>query len=350
MLSFTYDLSAHRIIHDPEVRGSFSLMRNAGVDTIYVYGYFYGHFDSEENEIAEAKRILENEGFSTGILNLPAGHGGNALNPNDPTVDLTIGEGWHMRVDKNGSFCPTTTCYDDVMIRDSRKANEIFYQMGYRQIFNDDDLRSASWGSEVQGCFCDSCMEQFSQQAGRPVSRSEIFSDPELCELWMSFQCEKIARFLKLTTPAGMKNGVMMMHNCDRRHGVDAALLQKTMGGDLIFRVGEGHFNDAAFTHPLAQESLKNSILSHIAMVGDPSRCYSESTVFPADALSPENWIKKMELEINCGLRNLFLMSGTWFLSERYWKYLSENRSRLCELAESVPIPKAEQKEFVWQI
>ena len=70
-LNFTYDLSAHRILHDREVRSRLSGMRSAGVETIFVFGYFYGHYESPEEEIARARRVLEDEGFRTGVINLP---------------------------------------------------------------------------------------------------------------------------------------------------------------------------------------------------------------------------------------------------------------------------------------
>ncbi len=351
-LNFTYDLSAYRILHDPEVRSQFSKMKSVGVETIYVFGYFYGKYESAPEEIATARIVLENEGFNTGVINIPCGHGGNALNPDDPTIDLTIGKGWHMRYNSIGNPCPTTTCIDEVMINDSRKANEELYQMGYRRLFNDDDLRLGFWGSNMQGCFCDRCMAEFSSRIGRTIERAEITSgqDKELIEAWLSYQCEKIPHFLLQTTPLGMQNGIMIMHNGDRRHGIDIPLLRKTMPDNLIFRVGEGHFCDSSFMVPEGRASIVNSIRHHMALVGNPNLCYSESTVYPMAALSPENWIRKMEIEIECGLRNLYLMSGTYFFTNPYWDMLEKELPKLRELAESTPIPSLDTPDFIWQI
>ena len=350
-LNFTYGLSAHRILHDREVRSRLPGMRSAGVETIFVFGYFYGHYESPEEEIARARRVLEDEGFRTGVINLPCGHGGNALDPNDATLRLEIGDRWQMRADGTGRRCPTAACIEEKMIADSRSANEVFRQMGYRRLICDDDLRLGPWGEGLRGCFCERCMAEFSALAGRTVARSELMNEENdaLRSRWMDYQCAKVTRFLTETTPRDMQGGIMVMHNGDRRHGIDIPAIRAAMPDDFMLRVGEGHFSDAAFLDPRAQASLEASIRTHMALFGDDARCYSESTVYPANALSPENWIRKMEIEIQCGLRNLFLMSGTWFFTDPYWDMLKKELPRLTELAQ-MPPPPHETRAFIWQI
>ena len=350
-LNFTYDLSAHRILHDREVRSRLTKMRSAGVETIFVFGYFYGHMESPEEEIAKARCVLEDEGFRTGVINLPCGHGGNALDPNDETLRLEIGDRWRMRADDAGQLYPTAACIEEKMIADSRAANEAFRQMGYRRLICDDDLRLGPWGKTLRGCFCDRCMAEFSELAGRTIARAEIMNakNSALRAQWMDFQCAKVTRFLTETTPRDMQGGVMVMHNGDRRHGIDIPAIRAATPEDFMLRVGEAHFDDAAFLDPRAQASLEASILTHLTLFGDDARCYSESTVFPANALSPENWIRKMEIEIRCGLRNLFLMSGTWFFTDPYWDMLERELPRLTELAHMQPLPH-EVRDFIWQM
>jgi hypothetical protein len=349
-LNFTYNVSPRRLLHDKTVSGSLDKMRRAGVKTIYLFGYFYGSFESEPEHIAKAKKVLEDEGFATGIINVPLGHGGNALDPTDPNVNLDIGNGWRMTMDSMGRYRLNTTCIDEVMMEDSKKANLIMYEMGFRSFFNDDDLRLGQWGPELQGCFCNYCMDEFYSIVGRKVTREDIVSmkDSELCEAWMSYQCEKIARFLLVTTPKGARNGIMVMHNGDRRHGIDIPLLRKLMPDNLVFRVGEAHFDDNAFANKEGYESVERSIRRHMALVGDHSICYSETTCYPKNALSPENWIEKMKLEIRCGLRNLYLMSGTWFFEDSYWDALEKALPELVYLADTTEIPELILTEFSW--
>ena len=49
--------------------------------------------------------------------------------------------------------------------------------------------------------------------------------------------------------------------------------------------------------------------------------------------MSIENFIHRMNTEVELGLRNIFLMSGTWFYSEPYWRAIWENREALEEKA-----------------
>ncbi len=349
-LNFTYDLSPHRILTDQEYRGVLRRLKKCGVEFIYLFGYFYGRFESDPGEIGRAAALLREEGFGVGAVNLPCGHGGNALDPGDDTVDLSIGKGWRMRMNAAGQYLPTTTCIDDVMIRDTRAANETLRSLGITRLINDDDLRLGMYSPALQGCFCPRCMEEFSVREGRTVTREEIVSgrDSSLAGRWMDYQCEKIPRFLKETTPEGVENGIMVMINGDRRHGIDLKRIRAAMPTGLRYRVGEGHFSDASFLSPSAKPDILRSIGNHLALIGDPSLCYSETTVFPANALSPENLIAKAELEIDAGLRNLYLMSGTWLLTEPYWDALEKALPRLRALAEETPIPVHTFQPFLY--
>ena len=87
-------------------------------------------------------------------------------------------------------------------------------------------------------------------------------------------------------------------------------------------------------TAPGGQESLANGVRNHLALIGG-NPAYSESTVFPAAAMSPENWLHHIRLEISLGLRNIFLMSGTWFFTESYWNALAKALPQLNELSET---------------
>ena len=97
--------------------------------------------------------------------------------------------------------------------------------------------------------------------------------------------------------------------------------------------MGESHFCDKDFDASSEKLSLLQSIAAH-SKLAKGLELYSESTVFPANSLTPENLIHKIELEIAAGLRNIFLMSGTWFLSEPYWKAVKESYPLLSYLAE----------------
>lgn len=350
-LSLNYAVSANKVLRDAGFKEKMQWMRDAGVGTLWLAGYFHGHMDAPLEDIARARGVLLDNGFDVQAINVPLGHGGNAMDPNDPTVDLSIGRGWRLTVGPDGKERYNTTCVDGRVIADTLAVVLALRDMGVTRVFYDDDLRLGHWGRELQGCFCSRCLEEFSGLAGREVTRGEIITagDPELAERWMDFTCGKLTDFLTGITPGGITSGVMVMHNGDRRHGIDIARMRKALPGTL-FRVGEGHFGDASYEHPDARQALLASIHTHMARAGGQKYCYSESTIYPMGALTPANWISKMRLEIGAGLRNLFLMGGSAFITEEYWRALAKELPALRALADATPEPEHRVTEFIWQI
>jgi hypothetical protein len=58
-------------------------------------------------------------------------------------------------------------------------------------------------------------------------------------------------------------------------------------------------------------------------------RSYSETTVFPLRALSPENWVYKSKMAVAIGIPNIFLMNGIRFISGEYWSEFTNNLNEL---------------------
>lgn len=334
-LSMNYSMNAQDIMTNPEIGKIFTMMRRAGVEHIWLSGYFYGHHESTIEQFRAARRRVLDEGFQTGIISLPVGHPGNSLNPDDPTLDLAIHKDWTYRVDKKGNNVYFCSCIDDVMIGHNREAAQLYAQLGFDRHFFDDDLRMGSWGNEVQGCFCDRCIDAFNKKYDHTLTREQLAllteTEGEVREEWIQFNCDKLTRFMCETQADGMTSGIMVMHNGGRIHGISIPDIKRAVPG-CLFRVGELHFDDRSYEAPGGKESLAASVRNHMSLIGD-NPTYSESTVFPAAALSPANLIDKIRLEITLGLRNIFLMSGTWFLSEEYWKALADHRKELQEFA-----------------
>jgi hypothetical protein len=67
---------------------------------------------------------------------------------------------------------------------------------------------------------------------------------------------------------------------------------------------------------------------------GGGSPVYLAERQEKSNALSPENLIDKIKLEIRCGIRNIYLMGGTWFMEKRYWDLLKDSLPELNELAD----------------
>lgn len=334
-ISINYTVSARDVMTHPDFPNRLKWMKRAGVEHLWLYGYFFGHHESDPEMIHRARLRLEEEGLRTGVLSLPVGHPGNSLNPNDPSLDLAIPPKWHYRINRHGQKEYFISCIDEVMIRHNRSAAQEYAQMGFTRHFFDDDLRLGNWGEQVQGCFCEKCMDEFNLHTGLRFSRAQLAAaidhDSAVREAWIGYNCDKLTGFMRDTVVPGMTSGIMVMHNGGRIHGISIPDIKAAVP-DCLFRVGELHFDDAGFTAPGGRESLANSVFNHLSLIGD-NPAYSESTVFPEAAMSPENWINKIRFEIRLGLRNIFLMSGTWFFTEPYWKALERALPELNELS-----------------
>lgn len=339
-MDFSYDIGARTVMEDPRIGEILSAIYRAGVRRMELMGYFYGHMEAETETMLRAKKRLEEAGFSVGVINLPVGHPGNSLNPDDPDLDLALPAHWRYRQDEQGREVYYCGCVNDALVRDNRAAMQTLTQMGFERVFFDDDLRMGNAGTAIEGCFCPDCMRAFSERVGESVSREQLraalhradaFENP-LVQAWMDYNCEKIVHFLSDMRIPGVQLGTMIMYKGDRRHGLDIPAMLKAIP-DLMIRVGEAHFCDADFDTPIGRQEVAQSIALHSGLVKNRDLLYSESTVFPARALSKENWIERMRLEIDCGLRHLFLMSGTWLIEPDYWRALADAQQELAERA-----------------
>lgn len=301
------------------------ILRSAGVDQIWIVDYFYGHHVTTPELAVKARRVVESQGFDgQGIVSVPVGHPGNALNPEDLTLDLRIPDHWRYRINRHGKpvyFCADVEAH---MIADNAAAVRLMADHGFTQFFMDDDLRQGNWGREIQGCFCDYCISEFCQHLGQTISRLELslaierLDDPVLLEEWTTFQCIKVQHMMYALAEQGQQIGIMVMHQGDERHGLDLAAL-RTAYPDMLVRVGEMYFSDADYGKTSGKVSQLVGILQHLSLVGR-RHSYSETTIFPPRALSPANWVHKMKLTLAAGTENLFFMGGTWIIEDNYWQ------------------------------
>ena len=335
-ISFHYFADARRTLYDTEYQNMLPLMKKAGVDTLWMLVYNAGKYTAEKAEILRAKAVLEEKGFRVNALSLPVGHPGNALNPEDESLDLELPPAWRYRVLPDGNkeyFC---ACIEEKMIADNRELVEFCRDAGFAQLFFDDDLRMGAHGDKIRGCYCDHCLQAFSQLISKKITREEIAraceEKNELSEQWIQYNCDKITGFMKATAVSGIQTGIMVMHHGDRRHGIDIPAIRRAVP-DCLFRVGEGHFQDQSFERDADHAEEVGGIRAHMELIGNPEFCYSETTVFPPNALSAENLVKKAELAIREGIRQIFLMSGTWLMTEPYWEALAARREMLEALA-----------------
>lgn len=354
-IQLQYDFIPGQILDPATSAHRIALMQAAGVQTVWLDVYAYGNRLATGQEILAAKQLLEQSGFEVQAVTVPVGHGGAALSgeAGDPGVPAN----WSLRQDEDGNALPFLSCVRDrTMLKESREMAQELYDMGFTKLFFDDDLRVGPWGASLRGCCCPACMQAFYTKYPQyqDLSAKQIFAcaseGDDLWNAWSDVQCDAVLEFMQKTVPQGMTPGIMVMHNGDRRHGVDIARIKEAFP-HVLFRVGEAHFENASFCTPGARQEIEHSIKAHLALIGDVQNAYSESTVYPENALSPENLVQKLRIEISAGLRNLFLMSGFFFLAEPYWQAIAAARPELERLAEQ-PIPNLQEYagEFIWQL
>ena len=351
-LHIQYDFIPSEILDPATSAQRIALMKAAGVETIWLDVYAYGNRLATKQEILDARALLESHGFEVQVVTVPVGHGGAALSGDagDPGVPAH----WQLRIAPDGAPMPYTSCVrGDAMIRESREVAEELYAMGFTKLFFDDDLRVGHWGRALRGCCCPTCMHAFYEKYPQyaHLSAPEIFASAtegdDLWNAWSDVQCDAILEFMQKTVPAGMIPGIMVMQNGDRRHGADIARIKHAFP-KVLFRVGEAHFEDITFCREGADREILASIGVHLSLIGDVACAYSESTVYPENALTPENLVQKLRLEIGAGLRNLFLMSGFFFLSEPYWQAIAKALPELKELAQQTTDLQDLAGEFIW--
>lgn len=355
-LSFNYDVLPSIVLGDPTFfTHKVPLMKALGLRNLWLCTNIYTFWQDSPEDVFTAKRRLEDEGFEVEAVCVPLGHGGCALSGGD-VPDPTLPSHFRNRIDASGCRMGNTTCVDQGVIDTYRDIFAVHKELGFKKIFHDDDLRMGMWGESLQGCYCPRCLDRFYQKYPQysGISQTEIAQARQgeaLFDAWADIQCEAVLRFLVETTPDGMTAGIMVMHNGDPRHGIDIPRIKAALP-DTLFRVGECHFSDAAFQHPLARPAIERSIKKHLALIGSVDKAYSETTTYPVGALSPANFVEKLRWEISCGLRNIFLMSGSVFLTDDYWEALISAREELAYLADVTPLPLLDgtpiTDDFIW--
>ncbi len=314
------------------------MLKAAGVDQIWVVDSLSSRHVAAPEATAQAKKVLDRNGFdSRGFCSVVVGHPGNSLNPEDPTLELSIPTNWRYRIDRHGT--PVYFCADiePHMTADNVAAVRQMKELGFEQFFADDDFRMGNWGKEIQGCFCDNCLAGFSQQLGFTISRTELskaieqLDDAALLEEWVAFNCRKIENLAAALAAECNQFGIMVMHHGDERHGLDLAAWRRVDAGMLI-RVGEMYFSDEGYSQTACKASELASVRQHLTCVGR-ANSYSETTIFPPRALSPEHWVHKMKLTLAAGTENLFFMGGTWIIEDKYWQAETAARPGLRRLA-----------------
>lgn len=340
-----YSLDSAIVLDEEQGKRILESLRKANVGTIWLWGFFFGKLWSPIPDMVRAAAVLRDAGFEVGVIQLPVGHPGNGLNPEDDSLDLKLPSHWRYRVSREGEDVYYCADIEPNMIADNRSSIEQLTKEGFTKFFMDDDLRMGNWGKDIEGSFDEQSIASFNAAYGWNVDRSELHAilNADVQSLikkdWVRYNCEKLAGFMDAMALPGTELGLMVMHLGDERHGIDISMLNERVP-DCMFRVGESHFSDQVFQTPEDKADEMFSMMLHLDAMGR-DRTFSETTVFPPRALSEKHLVYKAQMALALGIPNILFMSGTWLISESYWEKVEESRPQLLQLDCYLNAPRA---------
>ena len=177
---------------------------------------------------------------------------------------------------------------------------------------------------EIGGCYCEDHRQEFLRKAGLPEQRwGELLEDvrgrrlTRLVRLWLKYHCDALtACFRQQQRAFGGELGVMVMYL-----GAEKAGIRLTDYRGVPFRVGELMFNDAAFAPVKGKTDELFSVLFH-RRFASPDNAYSETTAYPANALSAQNMAAKLVISTVADVRHTMFMSGLTPFPGEHWAVL----------------------------
>jgi len=300
------------------------VLHGAGVSTVWLAAFFYGHKPFADEQLSRARRRLERAGLEANLVNVPLGHPGDSLGSSDSGFPLRPPQHWPLARSLRGGVFGGTSLHEPAT-RENVAALRQYRRLSFRRCFLDDDFRLARAPGEIGGCYCDDHRWQFLRAAGLPEQRwSELLEDVRSRQLtpllrsWLDWQCDALTgSFREQERGFGGDLGVMVMYLGAEKAGIRLADYRRG-----LFRVGEFMFSDAAFTPVKGKTDELFSVLFH-RRFARPEKAYSETTAYPANALSARNLAAKLVISTITDVRHTMFMSGLTPFPTQYWAALA---------------------------
>ncbi|MFB3789553.1 MAG: hypothetical protein ACE15F_24610 [bacterium] len=315
---------------DPDL---LSIVRNAGVDTVWLAGFFYGHWPYSVERLQAAREKIEAAGMDAHIVNVPLGHPGDSLDAKDGNFPLTPPRSWKLACRPDGSTYAGTSLHAPATA-ENISALKTLREAGFSQFFLDDDFRLAPAPGQIGGCFCPEHRDEFLRLGGYAEAKwNELLGDAQerrltpLLRNWIEFQCDALTQSFREQQQAvgGGRLGIMVMYL-----GAEKAGIRLSDYRDVPFRVGELMFDDASFGRVKGKTDELFSALMH-RRFARPELAFSESTAFPADRLSARNLAAKLAVSTLSDVRNTMFMSGITPFPRTHWETLGPAMKRQAE-------------------
>ncbi|HNQ87102.1 MAG TPA: hypothetical protein PKM73_00555 [Verrucomicrobiota bacterium] len=318
------------------------VVRAAGIGAVWLAGFFYGHRPYPDDLLRQARARVRDAGLEAHLINIPLGHPGDSLDAKDGSFPLTPPRHWRMARRPDASEYAGTSLHDPATAENQQAFREQ-RAFGFRRAFVDDDFRLARSPGEIGGCHCQEHHRRFFESSGIPASRRDELLDDlsvrrltALVRAWVEFQCDALTASFRAQQRAFRGElGTMIMVLGSEKAGIRLRDYRR-----VPLRVGEGMFDDAAFSPVKGKTDELFSVLFHRRFV-DPERAFSETTAFPVDRLSPVHLAAKLVTSTLADVRHTMFMSGLTPYPAGHWDILGPAmRHQAClhaRLAGAVP-------------
>lgn len=309
------------VASDPEL---LEIIRQAGVGTVWLAGYFYGHRPYSDELLRAARDRLTEAGLESQLITVPLGHPGDSLGVEEGTFPVTPPRHWRLGQGPDGKTYAGTSLHSPATEENSAALRHL-RKLGLRACFVDDDFRLARGPGVIGGCFCAEHRDRFLRAgAYAPERWPELLDDVHarrltpLLRAWLDFNCAELtASFRDQSRAFGDDFGIMVMYLGSEKAGIRLDDYRS-----VPFRVGEFMFDDASFTPVKGKTDELFGVLFHRRFVA-PHLAFSETTAFPANQLSARNMAAKLVISTVADVRHSMFMSGLDPFPRSHWEVLA---------------------------
>jgi len=321
------------ILNRPELLAN---IHEAGVSRVWIATYFYGHWPYELQMLSRAKAAVEKLGMKAGAILIPLGHPGDSLGSSQGGFPLSPPRSWKLGMGSDGKTYSGTSLHAPA-IEENVAAIKVLRKLGFDQMFVDDDFRLSPSPGRIGGCFCDEHRVRFlSISGGTDADWQQLLQDVNtgrdtpLLRKWVAFTCDDLTTAFRAMRKAGPHLGNMVMYLGSEKAGIRLADYAGTP-----LRVGELMFDDNSFNSVKGKTDELFSALFHRRYV-KPEHAYSETTAYPANALSAENMSAKLCVSTIVDVRNTMFMSGLTPFPIEHWRTLGPAMKKQAHLHEQL--------------
>jgi hypothetical protein len=320
--TFHLSIAIEALETDPDL---IPMLARAGVGHIWLAPFFAGYWHYSIEKVNAWRQHLEAAGFQVHLITIPLGHPSftNAAPDYMPQMDMSRRKPG-LTVDGKvfyGVSLHPPACQEDVA------AMAVLKRAQPGLVFLDDDFRLALGPGVIGGCFCDEHKSEFLRKYGYGQRQWQELREAviarrltALVAQWVDHTCDTLTDCFRAQQEAAapeMRLGIMVMYLGAEKAGIR---LSDCVG--VPMRVGELMFDDGSFAPIKGKTNELFSVLFHRRYAA-PALAYSETTAWPAEALSADNMAAKLVTSTIADVRHTMFMSGIRPFPRTHWDTLA---------------------------